>query len=144
MKRFLKPIVFLFFFVICADSFADTSNFSSPEAAVNAYITGVKTGKGDYIEMAFSENASIQYYDDDGNYRNYTRTAFSELVDSGNQWDAQIEITEMKKTKNAANATVEFTWGPNNENGYVDYLNLIYNGVSWQVTDKVAQYVRRK
>ena len=118
-------------------------DFETPEAAVKTYIKAVSTGSGEHIDMAFTEAASIQYYDREGQYRNYTREAFKKLVDTGNKWDAKIEITDMKKTGNAANATVEFTWGENNQHGYVDYLNLIYDGKSWHISDKVAQYVER-
>ncbi len=128
-------------FLLCFSTMA--FSFDTPEAAVNSYITGVKTGSGEHVIAAFSESASIQYYDQDGQFRVYTRADFAELVDSGNQWNAQIDITAMKKTVNAANATVEFTWGDNGEKGYVDYLNLIYDGKSWKVTDKVAQFVNR-
>ena len=118
-------------------------DFASPEAAVNTYIKAVSTGSGEHIDMAFTEAASIQYYDREGVYRYYTREAFKKLVDTGNKWDAKIEITDMKKTGNAANATVEFTWGENNQHGYVDYLNLVYDGKSWHISDKVAQYIER-
>ena len=117
--------------------------FESPEEAVNTYIKAVKTGSGEHIEMAFTESASIQYYDNEGEFRNYTRDAFAELVNTGNSWDAKIEITDLKMTGKAANATVEFTWGDNGQNGYVDYLNLVHDGDSWHITDKVAQFVER-
>lgn len=117
--------------------------FKTPEEAVNTYITAVKTGSGKHVEMAFAESASIQYYNDKGTYQNFTRDAFAELVNTGNQWDANIEITDMKTTGFAANATVEFSWGKEQKKGYVDYLNLIYDGKSWHITDKVAQYVDR-
>lgn len=121
--------------------FAET--FATPEEAVNAYITGVKTGSGEHIKMAFSEKASIQYYDDTNKYNRYSRDDFADLVNTGNQWNAKIEITQMKITHKAANATVEFTWGNAGEKGYIDYLNLIHNGETWQVTDKVAHYIAR-
>ncbi len=117
--------------------------FKTPKEAVNTYITAVKTGSGKHVEMAFAESASIQYYNDKGTYQNFTRDAFAELVNTGNQWDANIEITDMKTTGFAANATVEFSWGKEQKKGYVDYLNLIYDGKSWHITDKVAQYVDR-
>ncbi len=117
--------------------------FTSPEQAVETYIKAVKTGSGEHIEMAFTESASIQYYNDKGEYRAYTRDEFAKLVDSGSDWDAKIEITELKMTGYAANATVEFTWGKGGKKGYIDYLNLIYDGKSWHVSDKVAQYIER-
>jgi hypothetical protein len=117
--------------------------FDTPEAAVDTYITAVKTGSGEHIMRAFTSSASIQYFDDEGKFRQYSRDDFAKLVDTGNQWDAEIEITEMKITGYAANATVEFTWGDQGKNGYIDYLNLIYDGNSWHVTDKVAQYIER-
>lgn len=134
---------FLLVFVITPNS-AIAHGWKTPEDAINAYIKAVKTGSGEHIEMAFTESASIQYHDDKGEYLSYTRDEFAKLVDSGSDWDAKIEITDLKKTGRAANATVEFTWGKQNEKGYVDYLNLIYdNKKSWHITDKVAQYVDR-
>lgn len=117
--------------------------FETPEEAVNTYIKAVKTGSGEHVEMAFSETASIEYYDRSGEMKFYTRNEFSKLVNTGNQWNADIQITEMKKTGSVANATVEFTWGDKNEHGYVDYLNLINDGKSWHISNKVAQYVKR-
>ncbi len=117
--------------------------FEAPSDAVNAYITGVKTGSGAHIEMAFAEGALIQYYNDKGEYLLFSRDDFAAMVDQGSDWDARIEITELPVTGNAANATVEFTWGENAEHGYVDYLNLIYADGSWRIANKVAQYVSR-
>lgn len=119
------------------------TDFAEPEEAVNAYITGVSTGSGAHIRKAFAENAEIQYYNQDGAYRHYARDAFADLVDSGDDWAAKIEITRLLRTQHAANATVEFTWGEQQEHGYVDYLNLIYADGSWRITGKVAQYVDR-
>lgn len=137
--RLISLIVLLF----CFSTSALSHGFKTPEDAVNSYITAVKTGSGNHIEMAFSESASIQYYDDEGDYLVYSRDEFAKLVDSGNQWDATIEITALKNTGYAANATVEFTWGQGGKKGYVDYLNLIFDGKSWHITDKVAQYIAR-
>lgn len=134
-------VLFITFLLSTYSAIAE--NYATPEAAVNTYITAVKTGSGKHIEMAFSESASIQYYDDKGTLNIYSRDAFTKLVDTGNRWDAKIEITDLKKTLNAANATVEFTWGEHGESGYVDYLNLIFDGESWHITDKVAQYIPR-
>ncbi|WP_218352745.1 nuclear transport factor 2 family protein [Alteromonas lipotrueiana] len=117
--------------------------FGSPQDAVNSYISAVKTGSGEHIKMAFLPSASIQYYDKNGKYQNYTRDDFAKLVDTGNKWNATIEITDLKTTGNAANATVEFSWGDEGKQGYVDYLNLINHDGSWHITDKVAQYVER-
>ncbi|MCW8107164.1 nuclear transport factor 2 family protein [Alteromonas ponticola] len=117
--------------------------FGSPQEAVNSYITAVKTGSGEHIKMAFLESASIQYFNEEGSYKNYTRDAFADLVDSGSEWNATIEITDVKVTGNAANATVKFSWGKEGKKGYVDYLNLINHNGSWHITDKVAQYVER-
>ena len=86
----------------------------------------------------------IKYYDDSGKFNNYSRDEFAKLVNTGNQWDAEIKITNMLRTENAANATVEFTWGENKQHGYVDYLNLLFDGESWHIASKVAQYVKRK
>lgn len=119
-------------------------DFSTPEQAVESYIKAVKTGSGEHITMAFDETAMIKYYDDNSKLNNYSRDEFAKLVNTGNQWDAEIKITNMLRTENAANATVEFTWGENGEHGYVDYLNLLNNGTSWHITSKVAQYVKRK
>jgi hypothetical protein len=140
-KAMYKIILFASCVLFSQGLFADT--FSSPEDAVNTYITGVKTGSGKHINMAFADSASIQYYDEEGKFRIYAKEEFAKLVDTGNEWGAKIEITNMKKTKYAANATVEFTWGQNNKKGYVDYLNLIYIDGSWRISDKVAQYVER-
>jgi len=125
-------------------SSAHAHDFSEPEEAINSYITGVTTGSGEHVEMAFTEAASIQYFNHENVYNNFTRDEFAKLVNNGNKWNANVEITEMKKTGNAANATVEFTWGEQGEHGYVDYINLIFDGKSWHITDKVAQYIKRK
>ena len=117
--------------------------FAEPSEAVNAYITGVKTGSGAHLEQAFADTARIQYYNDKGEYQLFTRSEFAAMVDGGSDWDANIEITNLLKTGNAANATVEFTWGESGQHGYVDYLNLIYADGSWRITNKVAQYVAR-
>jgi len=122
---------------------AQAADYPEPEDAVAAYIHGVSTGSGAHIRAAFADNAEIQYYDAEGAYKFYSREAFADLVDTGNQWDASIEITQMLRTVNAANATVEFTWGESSEHGYVDYLNLVFAGGRWHITNKVAQYVKR-
>lgn len=147
---YITPIIqlnmrFLSFFTLlfCFSTSVFAHGFKSPEDAVNSYITAVKTGSGEHIEMAFSASASIQYYDDAGEYQVYSRDAFAKLVDSGNQWDVKIEITDLKTTGYAANATVEFSWGQEGKKGYIDYLNLIFDGKSWHITDKVAQYISR-
>ncbi|HMA99156.1 MAG TPA: nuclear transport factor 2 family protein [Wenzhouxiangella sp.] len=128
---------------LLASTAANAQTFQEPEQAVQAYITAVSTGSGAHIEQAFADNASIQYYDDAGEYQYYSRDEFAELVDTGNTWDATINMTNLLRTGKAANATVEFTWGENGERGYVDYLNLIYADGSWRITNKVAQYVSR-
>ncbi|MCC2606733.1 nuclear transport factor 2 family protein [Planctobacterium marinum] len=130
----------ILFFTACP---ALAHGFKTPEEAVNSYIKAVKTGSGKHVEMAFSETASIQYYNDKGVYQSYTRDAFAALVNTGNQWDANIHITDLKTTGYAANATVAFSWGEEQKKGYIDYLNLIYDGKSWHITDKVAQYIDR-
>lgn len=122
-------------------TFAD--EFAEPDAAVRAYITAVSTGSGEHIQRAFADNAEIQYYDQNGRYQFFTRDDFAAMVGTGNNWDARIEITHMLKTGKAANATVEFTWGKNDEHGYIDYLNLIHTDGSWRITNKVAQYFKR-
>ena len=119
-------------------------DFKKPQQAVNAYITGVSTGSGEHVEMAFTEDATIKFYDRENRYLEYTRESFIKAVNTGRSWDAKIEITALLKTGNVANATVEFTWGENGEHGYVDYLNLINANDSWHITNKVAQYVARK
>ena len=98
---------------------------------------------GASIIMAFEDTARIQYYDNNNEFRNFTREEFKKLVDTGNQWDADIKMTNLLRTDNAANATVEFTWGKEGEHGYTDYLNLIYDGKSWHITSKVAQYIKQ-
>jgi hypothetical protein len=119
-------------------------DFSEPQQAVNAYITAVSTGSGEHVEMAYTEDATIKYYDYEDRYREYTRESFAKVVNTGQSWDANIEIKTLLMTGNAANATVEFTWGENGEHGYVDYLNLINSNGSWHITNKVAQYISRK
>jgi hypothetical protein len=81
----------------------------APEAAVEAYITAVSTGSGAHIEQAFADSAMIQYYNPAGDYQRFTRSEFAELVDTGNTWEAEIRITNLLRTGNAANATVKFT-----------------------------------
>lgn len=142
MQKFKTLIVFTF--ILCFSNTSYAHGWKTPEEAIQSYITGVKTGSGKHIEMAFLPTASIQYYDEKGEFRKYTRDAFAKLVDSGSDWDAKIAITDIKITANAANATVEFTWGENGEKGYVDYLNLIfYEKKSWHISDKVAQFIAR-
>lgn len=130
------PLLLLPFGALAAD-------FPEPTDAVNAYIEGVSTGSGAHIEQAFADHAVIQYYNGDDEYRFFTRADFAALVDDGDTWDAQIDITNLARTGMAANATVEFTWGERRQHGYVDYLNLIYADGSWRITNKVAQYVSR-
>jgi nicotinamidase-related amidase len=142
MRKIRSNLAVLIAFITFASP-VFSHDYKKPEDAVSTYIKAVKTGSGKHIEMAFVESASIQYFDAEGTYQNYTRDAFAKLVNSGNEWDANIEITNLKVTGNAANATVEFTWGDNNQHGYVDYLNLINDGKSWHITDKVAQYIAR-
>ena len=115
----------------------------TPEDAINHYITAVKTGSGLHFRIAFKDTAAIQYFDREDQYKQFTRDAFAEYVNTGNQWGAQIEITELKTTGKVANATVEFTWGEQGQFGYVDYLNLIDDGSGWKISDKVAQFIRR-
>lgn len=118
-------------------------DFAKPEDAVNAYIQGVKTGSGKHIKSAYQATAEIQFFDQNNTFHQYTRDEFIKLVDTGNQWSADIQITNLLRTKNAAAATVEFTWGEQKQHGYVDYLALIYDGKRWQITSKVAQYIAR-
>ena len=119
-------------------------DFKEPQKAVNAYITGVSTGSGEHVAMAFTDDATIKFYDGKNRYLEYTIESFVKAASTGRNWDAKIEITELLKTGNVANATVEFTWGENGEHGYVDYLNLINANGSWNITNKVAQYISRE
>lgn len=119
-------------------------DFKEPQQAVEAYITAVSTGSGEHVEMAYTEDATIKFYDREERYWEYTRESFAKAVNNGRKWDAKIEITALLVTGNAANATVDFTWGENGEHGYVDYLNLINSNGGWHITNKVAQYVSRK
>jgi hypothetical protein len=137
--RILISITFL-----CLALSAQSKVFSTPEEAVQSYITGVSTGSGEHVNQAFLVSAEIQYYNQDGKLLEYTRDAFAREVNTGNQWDADIKITNMLITGKAANATVDFTWGADGQHGYVDYLNLIHDGESWHITNKVAQYIERK
>ncbi len=125
-------------------SISSADDFNEPKQAVNAYITGVSTGSGEHVNAAYTEDATIKFYDRENRFWEYTRETFAKAVDNGQKWDAKIEITDLLLTDNAANATVEFTWGENGEHGYVDYLNLIKLNGSWRITNKVAQYVSRK
>ncbi|MEE4175775.1 MAG: nuclear transport factor 2 family protein [Xanthomonadales bacterium] len=140
----MKPLLTLSILpLLLLSNAVQAEDFASPSDAVNAYITGVKSGSGTHIEQAFADGALIQYYDDKGDYRVFTRDEFAGLVDQGDDWDADIEITELPVTGNAANATVAFTWGEDAQHGYVDYLNLIYADGSWRIANKVAQYISR-
>ncbi|MEM1412174.1 MAG: nuclear transport factor 2 family protein [Pseudomonadota bacterium] len=129
--------------LLLLSSVALAEDFSTPTDAVNAYMTGVKTGSGSHIESAFTDTARIQYYNEQGEYALFTRDEFAALVDRGENWEVTIEITDLPITGNAANATVEFTWGDKGQHGYVDYLNLINANGSWRIANKVAQYVPR-
>ena len=140
----LLKITFVSIMITALTSTVTAHDYATPEEAVEAYITAVKTGSGNHIIMAFDDTATIQYYNHKNERKNYPRDEFAKLVDTGKKWDATIEMTNLLRTSNAANATVEFTWGENGENGYVDYLNLINDGESWHITSKVAQYVKRK
>ena len=135
------PSLSLALLVISATALAE--DFQEPSDAVDAYITGVRTGTGAHIEEAFADNAEIQYYNGEGEYQFYSRAEFAALVDDGEPWDAEIEITNLLRTGKAANATVKFTWGDRSQHGYVDYLNLIHADGGWRITNKVAQYVAR-
>lgn len=125
-------------------SVSSAHDFKVPQQAVDAYIKGVSTGSGEHVEMAFMADATIKFYDQEDLYREYSRESFANAVNKGEGWDAAIETTALLVTGNAANATVEFTWGENGEHGYVDYLNLINSNGSWHITNKVAQYISRK
>jgi hypothetical protein len=139
--KLLSTTLTLIVLGISASALAE--DFETPSDAVNAYITAVSTGSGAHIEEAFGEDARIQYYDGEDAYQSYDRADFAALVDKGDTWDAEIEITNLLRTGKAANATVEFTWGDQSQHGYVDYLNLLYADGSWRITNKVAQYVAR-
>jgi len=138
--KFILVLLTTLFFI----STVSAQNFKEPQQAVNAYITAVSTGSGEHIEMAYTADATIKFYDSDNRYMEFTREGFAEAVNSGKSWDAKIEMTALLITGNAANATVEFTWGENGEHGYVDYLNLMQSNGSWHITSKVAQYISRK
>lgn len=133
----------LILMTVALNTMAHAETFAEPADAVHSYITGVSTGSGAPVTAAFADNADIQYYNQDGEYRFFSRDEFAELVDGGDDWDARIEITNLLLTGHAANATVEFTWGENGEHGYVDYLNLIKTDDGWKITNKVAQYIPR-
>lgn len=126
---------------LCCSSITSAQGFKEPQQAINAYITAVSTGSGEHVEMAYTADATIKFYDREDRYWEYTRESFANAVNTGNGWDAKIEITALLVTGNVASATVEFTWGEENEHGYVDYLNLINANGSWHITNKVAQYI---
>lgn len=142
MKKFRYLLVSLS--ALCYGSITSAADFENPQQVVDTYITAVSTGSGAHVEMAYTEDSTIKFYDREGRYRAYTRESFAKAVDTGKKWDANIEITELLITGKVANATVEFTWGENGEHGYVDYLNLINADGSWRITNKVAQYISRK
>ncbi|MDK1288365.1 nuclear transport factor 2 family protein [Pseudoalteromonas umbrosa] len=123
---------------------ASAKEFNTPQEAVGTYITGVTLGIGKNIEMAFQKTATIQYFDERGQYQIFGRDQFMQRIDTGNKWAANVEITNLLITENIANATVEFTWGKEKQHGYVDYINLIFDGEQWQITSKVAQYISRQ
>ena len=142
----MKKISFLsvLLSVLLCTSVTSANDFKEPQQAINAYITAVSTGSGEHVEMAYTADATIKFYDREDKYREYTRESFAKAVNTGNNWDAKIEITELLITGKVANATVEFTWGDSREHGYVDYLNLIHSNGSWLITNKVAQYISRQ
>ena len=59
MSRFILrfSLAITLFFAIANSALSH--DFTSPEQAVNSYITAVKTGSGKHIEMAFTETAYI-------------------------------------------------------------------------------------
>jgi len=125
-------------------SITSAQDFSEPQQAVDAYIAGVSSGSGEHIEMAYTADATIKFYDRESRYLEFTRESFAKVVNTGQSWDAKIETTGLVVLENIANASVEFTWGENGEHGYVDYLNLIQSNDGWRITNKVAQYISRK
>lgn len=146
MRDLLKParkslLLFASLLLACA---VQAGDFAEPESAVQAYIIGVSTGSGSHIREAFADNAEIQYFNEKDEYQFYARDEFADLVNTGNRWEAEIEMTRLLETGAAANATVEFTWGENGQHGYVDYLNLIKVDGRWHITNKVAQYLSRE
>ncbi|MCF2859772.1 nuclear transport factor 2 family protein [Pseudoalteromonas sp. SMS1] len=122
---------------------ANAHKFTTPKSAIQSYISGVSEGVGKNVEMAFQKSATIQFYDSKGKFNSFQRDEFIKLIDTGKKWNVEVEITHLSMTKHAANATVEFIWGKNSEHGFVDYLNLMFDGEKWQITNKVAQYVSR-
>ena len=125
-------------------SIIQANEFKEPQHAVDAYITAVSTGAGEYVEMAYTADATIKFYDQKDGYHEFTRESFAKAVNTGRNWDAKIEVTSLRITSKVASATVEFTWGDDGEHGYVDYLNLIQVNGSWKISSKVAQYISRK
>ena len=142
MKNISFVLVLLSALLFTSMTLAD--GFKEPQQAVNAYVTAVSTGAGEYIEKAYTSDATIKFYDSDENFHEFTRESFTKAVNTGRNWDVKIETTSLRVTDKVASATVEFTWGENGEHGYVDYLNLIYVNGSWKISNKVAQYVSRK
>jgi hypothetical protein len=142
----MKNIKFILVFLSASfcTSITLAHDYEEPQQAVNAYITAVSTGSGKHVEMAYTSDATIKYYDHEERYWEHTRESFAKAVNTGQSWDAKIEMTALLVSGNAANATVEFTWGENGEHGYVDYLNLIKSNGSWHIANKVAQYISRK
>jgi len=134
----------ILFCSMLANTMLIAAEFETPEQAINSYITAVSTGSGMHIESAYTDDATIKFYDQQGRFREYSKSSFAKAVDNGQDWDAKINITSLRIIQNAASATVEFTWGENKEHGYVDYLNLIKVGGYWKISGKVAQYISRK
>ncbi|KZN34101.1 hypothetical protein N474_22530 [Pseudoalteromonas luteoviolacea CPMOR-2] len=142
----MNRLLFIITSLICVSLMAfkaNAHNFMTPQEAINSYVQGVTNGVGKDVEKAFQETATIQFYDSRGSFNNFNRNQFIELINTGNKWSAKVEITSLLITKNAASATVEFNWGKSKEHGFVDYLNLIFDGQKWQITSKVAQYVSK-
>jgi len=140
-----KVSFFVCFFNMLFFTSATLANgFEEPQQAINAYITAVSTGSGEHVEKAYASDATIKFYDNEERYQEFTRESFAKAVNTGRNWDVVIEITSLRVTGKAASATVEFTWGENSDQGYVDYLNLIYINGSWKISNKVAQYISRK
>ena len=125
-------------------SVTKAGDFKEPQYAINAYIAAVSTGSGEPVEIAYTADATIKFYDQEERYQEFTRESFAKAVNTGRNWGAKIEITSLRVTGKAASATVEFTWGENGEHGYIDYLNLIYVNGGWKISSKVAQYISRK
>lgn len=83
--------------LLSTSSAAKSHDYTAPKDAVNSYRKAVKTGSSEYKKMAFQASASIQYYNQKAEFKQFTRDEFANAVNTGNEWDASINKTSVKK-----------------------------------------------